>query len=393
MKQHYKGVIMLQFAFCLMLIFHGKGSIGKPLTPDDVEGLLPPDPRDKNETLAAVVQDPVVQDAVHHTISNGSLNGLVIKKHVFIMPATNPNLILSKREHLLVVPTENLQDVKKNITEAKEAETQTQESLPENDGFLEDDESQYLLEGDENDVKESKDASVNHQSSNEKRKSETEFLRNKLTREISLAQDSSSNKVAVPIVAVIDPSNAEKGQVKSPIVAVLPHHVKSDGLNGQIQFLKDNGEKIREQAQDYIDQSSLTITPDYWKFSTPSEIAPSPIYSNDPAMISSYADRGASSPSSATNEMFLTPLIVSSQWGMLAPSVQGDRITDYAGETGDMDVAEDIIFRPLFRYRQETQQRSKYYDESNRRYSYTPYRNYDNYYPRRSFYRPQYNDY
>lgn len=393
MKQHYKGVIMLQFAFCLMLIFHGKGSIGKPLTPDDVEGLLPPDPRDKNETLAAVVQDPVVQDAVHHTVSNGSLNGLVIKKHVFIMPATNPNLILSKREHLLVVPTENLQDVKKNITEAKEAETQTQESLPENEGFLEDDESQYLSEGDENDVKESKDASVNHQSSNEKRKSETEFLRNKLTREISLAQDSSSKKVAVPIVAVIDPSNAEKGQVKSPIVAVLSHHVKSDGLNGQIQFLKDNGEKIREQAQDYIDQSSLTITPNYWKFSTPSEIAPSPIYSNDPAMISSYADRGASSPSSATNEMFLTPLIVSSQWGMLAPSVQGDRITDYAGETGDMDVAEDIIFRPLFRYRQETQQRSKYYDESNRRYSYTPYRNYDNYYPRRSFYRPQYNDY
>lgn len=121
-------------------------------------------------------------------------------------------------------------------------------------------------------MKKSKDASVNHQSSNEKRKSETEFLRNKLTREISLAQDSSSKKVAVPIVAVIDPSNAEKGQVKSPIVAVLPHHVKSDGLNGQIQFLKDNGEKIREQAQDYIDQSSLTITPDYWKFSTPSEV-------------------------------------------------------------------------------------------------------------------------
>lgn len=54
--------------------------------------------------------------------------------------------ILSKREHLLVVPTENLQDVKKNITEAKEAETQTQESLPENEGFLEDDESQYLSE-------------------------------------------------------------------------------------------------------------------------------------------------------------------------------------------------------------------------------------------------------
>lgn len=110
------------------------------------------------------------------------------------------------------------------------------------------------------------------QSSNEKRKSETEFLKNKLTREISLPQDSSSMKVAVPIVAVIDPSNAEKGQVKSPIVAVLPHHIKSNELNGQIQFLKDNGEMIREKAQDYIDQSSLTITPNYWKFSTPSEV-------------------------------------------------------------------------------------------------------------------------
>lgn len=92
---------MLQFAFCLILIFHGKDSIGKPLTPEDVEGLLPPDPRDKNETIAAVVQDPVVQDAVHHTVSNGSLNGLVIKKHVFIMPATNPNLVCKQGIYVL----------------------------------------------------------------------------------------------------------------------------------------------------------------------------------------------------------------------------------------------------------------------------------------------------
>ncbi|XP_012340833.1 uncharacterized protein LOC100868124 isoform X2 [Apis florea] len=330
MKQYYKGVIVLQFALCLILILHGKGSTGKPLTPDDVEGLLPPDPRDKNETIAAVVQDPVVQDAVHHAVSNGSLNGLVIKKHVFIMPATNPNLILSKREHLLVVPTENLQDVKKNITEAKEAETQTRESLPENQAIFEDDESRYLSEGNENGLKENEDGSLPSvdQSSNEKRKSGTEFLRNKLTREVSLPQDSSSMKVAVPIVAVIDPSNAEKGHVKSPIVAVLPHRVKGGELNDQIQFLKDNGEKIQKKAQDYVDQSSLTITPNYWRFSTPSEIvASSPVYSNDP--VPSYADQGASSLT--TNEMFLPPLIVS-QWEMLAPSVQDDR-TDYSGET------------------------------------------------------------
>lgn len=130
------------------------------------------------------------------------------------------------------------------------------------------------LQGNENDLKENEDTSLASvdQSSSEKRKSGTEFLKNKLTREVSLPQDSSSMKVAVPIVAVIDPSNAEKGQVKSPIVAVLPHHVKGGELNNQIQFLKDNGEKIQKKAQDYIDQSSLTITPDYWRFSTPSEV-------------------------------------------------------------------------------------------------------------------------
>lgn len=99
----------------------------------------------------------------------------------------------------------------------------------------------------------------------------------------------------------------------------------------------------------------------------------------------SYLDEA--NPSLTTNEKFLSPVVVS-QWAMLTPSLQDDQM-DYSRETGDMDVAEDIIFRPLFRYRQESQQRSKYYDESNRRYSYTPYRDYDNYYPRRYFYRPR----
>lgn len=90
--------------------------------------------------------------------------------------------------------------------------------------------------------------------------------------------------------------------------------------------------------------------------------------------------------------MLLTPIIVP-QWEMLVPSLQDDQM-DYSRGTGDMDVAEDIVFRPLFKYRQETQQRSKYYDKNNRRYSYTPYRGYENYYPRRSyFYRPRYDDY
>ena len=77
--------------------------MGKPLTAEDVEDLLPPAPRDKNETIAAVVQDPVVQDAVHHAVSNGSLNGLVVKKHVFIMPATNPTMVCTKRITIIIL--------------------------------------------------------------------------------------------------------------------------------------------------------------------------------------------------------------------------------------------------------------------------------------------------
>lgn len=107
---------------------------------------------------------------------------------------------------------------------------------------------------------------------NEKRKSGTEFLKDKLSDETVLPEDSSSKTVAVPIVAVIDPSNTEKGKVKSPIVAILPNEVKNGQLNSQVEFLKDNSEKIQKKAQDFVDQSSLTVNPDYWKSSTPSEV-------------------------------------------------------------------------------------------------------------------------
>ncbi|KAK1124023.1 hypothetical protein K0M31_007050 [Melipona bicolor] len=380
----HKMMIMLQFAFCLALIY-GKDSMGKPLTAKDAEDLLPPAPRDKNETIAAVVQDPVVQDAVHHAVSNRSLNGLVVKKHVFIMPATNPTMILSKREHLLVVPTENLEDVRKNITAAKEAEAQ-ESSLPESQAFFEDDANEYAPKNNESGLREKENESFPEQSVsqslplNEKLKSGIEVLKDKLSNGTVLPEDSSSKTVAVPIVAVIDSSNAEKGKVKSPIVAILPNEIKNGQLNNQVEFLKDNCEKIQKKAQDFVDQSSLTVNLDYWKSSTPSEInvASSPTYNSNPVL--------------ATDGMLVSPVVVS-QWAMLAPSLQDDQM-DYSQETGDMDVAEDIVFRPLFKYRQESQQRSKYYDNSNRRYSYTPYRGYNNYYPRRPyFYRPRYDDY
>lgn len=59
-----------------------------------------------------------------------------------------------------------------------------------------------------------------------------------------------------------------------------------------------------------------------------------------------------------------------------------DTDTNYPRDPHDMDVAADIIFRPLFRYRQEAQQRS---------YRRSAYQRYN--YPRRNYqYRPRYSD-
>ncbi|CAL7935827.1 unnamed protein product [Xylocopa violacea] len=368
--------------------------MGKPLTPEDVEDLLPPTPHDKNETMAAVVQDPVIQDAVHLAAKNTSLNGLVVKKHVFIMPAVNPTTVLSKREHLLVVPTENLEDVRKNITATKQAEAQ-ENSSKEAQAFFEKDKSTYASEENESPSEGNKDAFFPESNvvqptalSNEKRKGPNEILQDTLSHRIALPEDPSTKKVPVPIVAVIDPSKTEKGEVKSPIVAILPNQFNGGALNNQVQFLKDNSEKIQKKAQNYIDQNSLMVDPDYWRSSTPSEIANTLSPTQESAPISLYQDQQV--PSLGTEEMFLTPVMIP-QWQMFAATLQDDQ-GDVSRETGDMDVAEDIIFRPLFKYRHQTQQRSKYYDESNRRY--TSYRDRGSYYPRRNyFYRPRYNEY
>lgn len=60
---------------------------------NDVVNLLPTEPQTTNDTLAAIVRDPVVQDAVEDSIGNGPLEGLVVKKKVFIMPATEPTKV------------------------------------------------------------------------------------------------------------------------------------------------------------------------------------------------------------------------------------------------------------------------------------------------------------
>lgn len=108
--------------------------------------------------------------------------------------------------------------------------------------------------------------------SNEKRRSETEFLEDAVSHGVTIPEDSSPKKVAVPIVAVIDTSKAEKGKVNSPIVAILPNQVNNGALNSQVQFLKNNSDDIQRKAQDFIDKSSMTVNPVYWKSSTPFEV-------------------------------------------------------------------------------------------------------------------------
>lgn len=64
---------------------------------------------------------------------------------VFIAAFSFQFQILSKREHLLVVPTENLEDVRKNITAAKQADAQETTTL-ENQELFEDNTDGYSAE-------------------------------------------------------------------------------------------------------------------------------------------------------------------------------------------------------------------------------------------------------
>lgn len=78
--------------FVILLLFVGM-SDAKPIDYEDIVNLLPTEPQTTNDTLAAIVRDPVVQDAVQNAVGNGSLEGLVVKKRVLVMPATEPTKV------------------------------------------------------------------------------------------------------------------------------------------------------------------------------------------------------------------------------------------------------------------------------------------------------------
>lgn len=84
--------------FGAILLLFVVASDANPIDYEDVNDLLPTEPQTTNDTLAAIVRDPVVQDAVQNTVGNGSLEGLVVKKKVFIMPATEPTKVCIKKK-------------------------------------------------------------------------------------------------------------------------------------------------------------------------------------------------------------------------------------------------------------------------------------------------------
>lgn len=79
--------------FFMIFLLFVEMSDAKPIDYEDIANLLPTEPQTTNDTLAAIVKDPVVQDAVQNAVGNGSLRSLVVKKKVLVMPATEPTKV------------------------------------------------------------------------------------------------------------------------------------------------------------------------------------------------------------------------------------------------------------------------------------------------------------
>ncbi|XP_011629465.1 uncharacterized protein LOC105421972 isoform X1 [Pogonomyrmex barbatus] len=381
MKDSRLGSIML---FIIFLIFVG-ASDAKPLDYEDVANLLPTEPQTTNDTLTAIVQDPVVQDAVQNAVGNGSLEGLVVKKKVLVMPATEPNKVVSQREQILVVPMVHLEDVRKNITDTVNAKTDVDGlTLANIDSFIENDENGYANS-------ESKDSSSYASQRNDFYETLTEISKttrkptfpiDNIPQEIPYLVSNPSQEIApsepppvisVPIIAFLDPAKISNDKIDVPIVALS----QDETLKNQMENERD---KIQRNIQNYVDTSSLSVDLDNWRLTSfPSEMQVSPsLYES-----SIKETRNANNVSPENSLSVLMPRV-----DIVTPLFwTSDADINYSKDPHDMEVAADIVFRPLFRYRQEAQQRSY------RRSTYRRYNSYNSY-PRRNYrYRPRYSDY
>ncbi|XP_043501983.1 uncharacterized protein LOC122524015 [Polistes fuscatus] len=377
----------------LTLILGGGSVYAKPLNSDDVESLLPATPQTTNETVAAIIQDPVVKNAVQYAVGNGSLSGLVVKKHVVIIPANAPDQILSHRQQILVAPTSHLEDIRKNITEGLQTETELPEDNRSEESVLT---YQPMIEDDANEESESTWYLENHDTtlSNDivedpndqydklkdilpSIKPEVELPEGTVTQKINVSKIADKD-IPVPVVAVLDPSKETNDKIESSIVALLPN-INPSTVNDRLNYLEANRKEIQRDVQRYIDESSLSIDPEIWKRSVEGE----------PEIGSSSTTYDSQIPNVdyLETERYNLPTIILVPRDVQLPYLwksKDNQNNPSKDNEENMSTAEDIVFRPLFRFRQEARRRSDAY--SNR--GYNSYQNYDSYSRRR--YRPRY---
>ncbi|KMQ95250.1 hypothetical protein RF55_4543 [Lasius niger] len=349
---------------------------------EDVANLLPTEPQTTNDTLAAIVQDPVVQDAVQDAVGNGSLEGLVVKKKIFVMPAAEPTKVVSQREQVLVVPIMHLEDVQKNITETVNAGTDVDGlAFTDIQSFTENDEDEYENSKDENNpfhtsqhdfyeaLTEISKTTRKPMFPIDKAPQEIPYLIPNPTQEITLPEHLSP-AISVPIIAFLDPAKISDDRIDVPIATTLS---RDNALKNQVENGRD---EIQRSVQDYIDGNSWSVNPNNWQL-TSSFSKRQVSLLHEPTTIKTRYTNENPLPVAVPRIDIATPLFWTS-----------DADTNYPKDQDDMDVAADIVFRPLFRYRQEAQQ--KFY----RRSAYRRYNSYDSY-PRRNYrYRSRYsNDY
>ncbi|XP_015179041.1 PREDICTED: uncharacterized protein LOC107067754 [Polistes dominula] len=375
----------------LTLILGGGNVYTKPLNSEDVESLLPATPQTTNETVAAIIQDPVVKNAVQYAVGNGSLSGLVVKKHVVIIPANAPDQVLSHRQQILVAPTSHLEDIRKNITEDLQTETElpeesvlTYQPMIEDDANEESESTLYLVNHDttlSNDIVEDPNDHLNKlKEILPSIKPEVELPEGTVTQKINVSKIADKD-IPVPVVAVLDPSKETNDKIESSIVALLPN-INPTTVDDRLNYLEANRKEIQRDVQRYIDESSLSIDPEIWKRSMESEpeIGSSPTTYDSQIQNVNYLE----------SERYDLPTIILVPRDVQLPYLwksKNNQNNPSKDNEEDMSTAEDIVFRPLFRFRQEARRRSDAYNNR----GYNSYQNYDSY-PRRR-YRPRYSSY
>ncbi|XP_066603165.1 uncharacterized protein [Prorops nasuta] len=295
---------------------------GFPLESNEIyDSLLPDQPKTVNETIEVVVQDPIIKNAVQHAVEdNKTLSELVIKKKTVISPVDDLDKVLSEQTQIIKVPETHLEDLRKNLTYESEVEVEESQLIVTlNEAEVPEEHGEKKRENDVFPM----DPTASKTSTDESLLTET--ITQKLSDIIGLEPALS---IKVPVVAVLDPSKEADDRARNSIIALLSLPISSTTKTTQNQLSYDEVSAVPEEDFD----SSDTI---------------------------GYL--------SAEN------MIISS---LRVPTTEIHRVSIRGAKDlnnfQDLDVAEDMVFRPLFRFRQEAERKSNYYSEYSRR-QYNPY--------------------